>query len=77
MPTLAIGGSSDGVVKELLDETKTDVYSPSVEDVKSSLIEPYSEYKQKGKIDCSGDLEKINKYNYREMGKKSAEILDS
>ena len=76
-PILAIGGSSDDVVKELLDETKAGMYSPSVEDVKSSLRELYSEYKQKDKIDYSGDLEKINKYSYREMARKFAEILDS
>lgn len=76
-PILAVGGSGDDVVKELLDETKAGMYAPSAEDVKSSLRELYSEYKQKGKIDYSGDLEKINKYSYREMARKFAEILDS
>ena len=74
---LATGGSGGDVIEELLDETNAGMYSPTVEDIKSILRELYSEYKQKGKIDYSGDLEKINKYSYREMARKFAEILDS
>jgi hypothetical protein len=75
-PILAIGGSDDGVVKELLDETKAGRYAPTIEDIKSILRELYSEHKHKGKIDYSGDLQKINKYSYREMARKFAEVLN-
>lgn len=76
-PILAIGGSGDDVVKELLDETKAGMYAPTVEDIKSILGELYAEYKHKGKIGYNGDIEKINKYSYREMARKFAEVLDS
>lgn len=76
-PVLAIGGSGDDVVRELLDETKAGMYAPSVEEIKSILRELYSEYKLKGKLSYNGDLEKINKYSYREMARKFAEALDS
>jgi len=36
----------------------------------------YSQYKLKGKTTYRGDIEKINKYSYREMAKKFAKILD-
>jgi len=76
-PILAIGGSGDDVVKELLDETRAGMYAPSVEDIKSILKELYIEYKLKGKITYNGDVEKINKYSYQEMARKFAEVLDS
>jgi len=76
-PILAIGGSGDDVVKELLDETNAGMYAPSVEDIKSILKEVYVEYKNKGKLSYNGDLEEIDKYSYREMARKFAEILDS
>jgi hypothetical protein len=76
-PILAIGGSGDDVVKELLDETKAGMYAPTVEDIKSILGELYAEYKHKGKIGYNGDIEEINKYSYREMARKFAEVLDN
>ena len=76
-PIFAIGGSSEDVVRGLLDETKAGMYAPSVEEIKSILRELYSEYKLKGKLSYNGDLEKINKYSYREMARKFAEALDS
>ena len=74
---LATGGSGGDVIEELLDETKAGMYASSVDDIKGILKELYLEYKLKGKISYNGDLEKINKYSYREMARKFAEILDS
>jgi glycosyltransferase involved in cell wall biosynthesis len=76
-PILATGGSGDDVIKDLLDETKAGMYGSKVEDIKSILSDLYSEYKLKGKISYNGDRAEINKYSYREMAKKFAEILDS
>jgi glycosyltransferase involved in cell wall biosynthesis len=76
-PILATGGSCDDVVKALLAETKAGMYAPTVEDIKRILRELYSEYKCKGEISYNGDVEEINKYSYREMARKFAEILDS
>lgn len=75
-PILVTGGSGDDMAKELLDEINAGAYAPTVEDIKSILRELYSEYKLRGKLSYNGDLEKINKYSYREMARKFAEILD-
>ncbi len=76
-PVLAIGGSDNDVVRELLDETKAGMYAPTVEDIKSILKELYLEYKRNGKISYNGDMGKISKYSYREMARKFAEVLDN
>lgn len=75
-PVLATGGFGDDVTKELLDETKAGIYCRNAREIKSILRKLYSEYKHKGKVDYHGDIEKINKYSYREMARKFAEILD-
>ena len=76
MPILATCGSGDDVVKEILDETDTGRYGSTVENIKNILRELYSEYKLKGEISYSANIEEINKYSYREMAKKFAEVLD-
>ena len=75
-PILATGGFGNDVIEKLLDETKAGVYAKEVEDIKSILKELYLKYKCNGKITYHGDIEKINKYSYREMARKFAEILD-
>jgi len=75
-PILATGGSGDDVIERLLNETKAGVHGSRIEDIKSILSDLYSGYKLKGKISYNGDRAKINKYSYREMAKKFAEILD-
>lgn len=76
-PILVTGGSSDDVISELIDETNAGMYGSTVEDIKKILGELYSEYKLTGKVTYNGEIEKINKYSYREMAMKFAEILDS
>lgn len=76
-PILATGGFGNDVIERLLDETKGGIYCKTVEDIKSSLRELYSEYKLIGKISYSGDTETINKYSHREMARKFAEVLDN
>lgn len=77
-PIIAAGGlGQDIVVKEILSETNAGVYCPEIEDIKKSLVRFYSEYKEKGKVTFNGNIEKINKYSYREMAKKFAKILNS
>lgn len=76
-PILATGGFGNDVVEALLKETNSGTYCSTVEDIKNTLKELYSEYKFKGKVTYNGNIEKINKYSYREMARKFAEILDS
>jgi len=75
-PILATGGTDD-VVKELLNETNTGIDAKTVEDIKSALRKLYTEYKLRGKISYQGNAEKINKYSYREMAKKFADVLNT
>lgn len=75
-PILAIG-CPEGVVKELLAETKAGIYATSVEEVKRVLEIYYSEYKLKGYIDYEGEKTKIDKYSQKEMARKFAAVLDS
>ena len=74
-PILAIGLGND-MTRELLDETKSGIYAPTTEDIKSVLRELYSEYKSKGEISYNGDREKIDKYSYREKTRRFVEILE-
>lgn len=75
-PILTTGGTGDDVVKKLLDETKAGVYCKNIEEIKNSLYHFYLEYKKGKNVSYKGDIEKINKYSYREMAKKNAEILN-
>ena len=75
-PILATGGTDD-VVKELLNETSAGIDAQTVEDVKSALRKLYAEYKLRGKISYQGNAEKVNKYSYREMARKFAEVINA
>jgi hypothetical protein len=75
-PILATGFGND-MTRELIDETKSGIYAPTVEDIKSILRKLYSEYRNKGEINYNGDIEKINKYSYREKARRFVEILES
>jgi hypothetical protein len=75
-PILSTGGFGNDVVEALLGETKAGVYCRTVEDIKSALKFFYLEYKDRGTVTYTGDIEKINKYSYREMARKFATILE-
>ena len=75
-PILTTGGVAGNVVDVLLGETKVGIHAPTVEGIKAALIEFYKEYKLTGKIAYNGLEVEINKYTYREMARKFADILD-
>lgn len=75
-PILATGGTDD-VVKELLNETSAGIDAQTVEDIKSALRKLYTEYKLRGKTNYQGNAEKVNKYSYREMARKFAEVINT
>lgn len=75
-PILVTGGFGGDVVEQLIDETDSGIYCPTVEKTENALKNLYSEYKLKGKVTYHGVAEKIYKYSYREMAKSFAEILD-
>jgi len=74
-PILATGSGND-MTEELLSETKAGIYGRTTEDIKDILSNLYSEYKSKGNIAYSGDIEKINRYSHPETAKKFTDILD-
>lgn len=75
-PILTTGGVAGNVVDVLLGKTKVGIHAPTVEGIKAALIEFYKEYKLTGKIAYNGLEAEINKYTYREMARKFADILD-
>lgn len=75
-PILATGGFGGDVVEELIKETNSGCYCSTTEDVKFALKKLYSEYKLKGLVSYHGNMEIINKYNYREMARKFAGVLE-
>jgi hypothetical protein len=75
-PILVTGGYGNDVLEELIKETKAGVYCPKIEDIKKALKDFYLEFNQKGRVDYAGDWGKIEKYSYREMARKFAEILN-
>jgi stalled ribosome alternative rescue factor ArfA len=75
-PILATGGAED-VITELLNETEAGVDAQTVEDVKDTLKRSYTEYKLKGEVSYQGKVEKINKYSYREVARKFAEVINT
>lgn len=76
-PILATGGFGSDVIEKLLEEIKAGMYCKTVEGIKKVLSELYSEYKLKSEITYNENMEKINKYSYREMARKFAEVLDT
>lgn len=75
-PIIAVGGSGDNVVRELINETNAGMGSSEIEEIKGIVKNLYLEYKHKGHVAYKGDIAKIDKYSYWEMAKKFAEILD-
>lgn len=75
-PILTTGGAEDGVVAQLLSETKAGVHATTVEDIENKLKELYAEYKAKGAIAYRGDEAAVNQYNLREMARKYADVLN-
>ena len=76
-PILALGRDSQNVVRTILHETKTGEYFSSTEVLKEALCRWYEEWKLTGSVSYHGDDEEINKYSYRAMAGKFAELLDS
>lgn len=74
-PILAVGGSSNGVLHKLLEETKSGVHCSTVEEVKNFLRQAYREYKLKGQVGYQGNQEKIMNYSYKQMSHRFSELL--
>ncbi len=75
-PIIATGGFGGDVIEESFAATNAGVYASDVEGIKREIKKFYLEYKNKGHVEHKGIPEKIDKYNYREMARKFANILD-
>lgn len=75
-PILATGGSRGDEIERILSETKAGVYATTLEEIETALLNFYYEYKQTGRVSYSGNLNKINKYSFREIAGKLAVVLD-
>ena len=75
-PVLATGGNQDGVVAGLLKSSGAGMWAGDTEAVIEALSQFYSEFKAQGKLVWRGKDSEVQKYSYREMAKKFAEVLD-
>ena len=75
-PILSIGGPG-GVVKKILNETKSGIHVASFEELVEVLRNWYSMFKSSGAVNYTGNENAVSMYNQKEMAKKFAELLDS
>jgi len=65
-----------GCIKELIEKTSSGSHLSNLSGIKSFVLDNYLEFTSKGKIEYTGNLDVINKYNHFNMAKKFAYILD-
>ncbi len=75
-PILAIGGSTDDAVQQILRETESGYHASSIADIKSYVKARYSEYISTGKVASTGNKDTISHYSQREMARKFSDILE-
>lgn len=75
-PILAVGGSR-GVLTEALDQTKAGVHALSKEQLRRSLVQMYTEFKQDGQVCYRADAKAVEQYSHRQMARRFADVLDS
>jgi len=75
-PILATGGSGEDATSKFLAETGAGYYCKTIEDINKILTMLYSEYKRTGKVSYVDNMEKIDKYSYRETTRLFADVLN-
>lgn len=75
-PILASGGFAGDEIEKLLYEAKSGIYAPTIKDIETSLLSFYEEFKRTGRVCYNGDLKETNRYSYREIARKFADILN-
>ncbi len=73
-PVLSIG-YKEGSLKDLLDETKVGYHVSDLESTKEVLLDLYTEYLEKGKVELNSDIN-IDDYSMETMASKFAELLN-
>jgi len=75
-PILATGGTPESAIKRLVTETRAGSYAPTATDIENALLNYYEEYRRTGRVCYNGDLEEIEKYSYRGLARKFADVLN-
>jgi len=73
-PILALGGPQ-GVVSELLNETKAGVHLRTERELRQAILTWYEEYQQKGFVSYQGN-DKIYNYSHEKMAQRFSEVLN-
>ena len=76
-PILSVGYEDGGVVKELLQETRSGVHPKNKDELRTVILDAYQEYKTEGKVRYTGRDSEIMKYSHIEMAKQFSEIFTS
>lgn len=75
-PILAIGGSRDGVVAQLLRETGAGIHVNDPDQLRRILFDFYNQQIQTGSVPYLGRPEKVAQYSHIEMARRFARLLD-
>jgi len=73
-PILAVGGYPDAV-SDLLNETGAGVDASTKDDVLRALKQMLDEYRREGGVAYRGEPSKVDRYSFREMARRYAEVL--
>jgi glycosyltransferase involved in cell wall biosynthesis len=74
-PILAIGGPG-GVVKELLEKTRTGIHVSDLAQLKKTLMEYYQVHQTHGTIPYHAVEEEVQNYTHQVMAQKFGQVLD-
>lgn len=75
-PIIALGGSPDDAVQQILCDTKAGYHATSITEIKEWLRKRYSEYLFYGKVTATDSDKLISQHSQLEMARKFAEILE-
>jgi hypothetical protein len=75
-PILATGGIRGDDLEEILADTGAGEYAVTVDDIELSILRSYKKFKCAGGVPYQGDFRAIQRYSYRGMAERVAELLD-
>jgi glycosyltransferase involved in cell wall biosynthesis len=75
-PVLMIGGG-EGVLSDLLRETRAGVHLGSREEIERQLLVWWEEFERTGVVSYLGDVSRLHRYSHLRMAEEFAGILDS
>lgn len=75
-PILVTGGTEGEKFRKMIDDTRAGKHPITTEEIKKVSLEYYKNYLKNGKVSYNPNFEEIEKYSYRSMAKKFAEIFN-